>query len=259
MKTDNKKTESVFLVGPFVGEFWWECFYFAPYVTYLKKEHPQKRIIVFTRPTRFDLYGNYADILVPLKIKNDDEKLQQCFRMKEFDNTYYDTLVDICYKKYSKRFSIIDHIYPDVSMFFYKVKWQLSRSLMDYDFKPRKKNRELIKEFVNARDILIDNIIDNTQRKGMKQLSNIMFNVGHLLDYRESTYFGCIIEAIKTCEAVVGNLTSNISRMALLLKKPLIAIDEKFTDDQIHLINPYNIPVIKASNIKDGMEIYEKM
>jgi len=56
--------DKAYLFGPFFGELSWEYFRFAPYAIYLKKISPDIKMIVFTRPSRFDLYGQYADILV---------------------------------------------------------------------------------------------------------------------------------------------------------------------------------------------------
>ena len=128
---------------------------------------------------------------------------------------------------------------------------------MNYNFKPRGKNNQLIKKFVKPGDILIDNIVSDVQRKGTKRLSDVMVNINHLLDDKESSFLGCVIESIKTSKIIVGNLKSDISKLALLLKKPLISINENLTYDQIHLINPYDTPVIKASSVTEGLEIYE--
>jgi hypothetical protein len=253
----SKELESAFLVGPFVGEFWWECFHFAPYIIHLKRKHPHRKIIVFTRPARFDLYGGYADILLPLRVEDDDSRLQRCFKSRRVSQVYYSTLVNTFYDKYVSRFNIIKHIYPDTSLFFYKIKWQFPRPLMNYSFRPRRKNSYLVGEFVKSGDILIDSVVGIIQQRGMKRLSDVIFNVSHLLDDKESSFMGCVIESIKICRAVVGNLKSDISKLALLLKKPLISIDEKLTDDQIHLINPYDTPVIRALSVEEGLDIYE--
>ena len=60
------------LMGPFVGELYWEGGRFAPMLPHMiQSEYKFKKditYIILTRKERFDLYGKFADILVPLKI-----------------------------------------------------------------------------------------------------------------------------------------------------------------------------------------------
>jgi hypothetical protein len=78
--------EKAILCGPFFGELWWEIFRFAPYVLWKKVKYYKDqdvKLIIFTRPERFDIYGQYASILVPLRINGDNEILhQECYRLK---------------------------------------------------------------------------------------------------------------------------------------------------------------------------------
>ena len=59
--------KSIALFGPFIGSLSWEFYRFAPLMIFLKRLYPDKKIAVLTRPERFDLYGQYADYLIPLK------------------------------------------------------------------------------------------------------------------------------------------------------------------------------------------------
>ena len=74
------------LFGPFVGELYWEAGRFAPMLPYYREQYKNKKnvkFIVLTREDRFDLYGKYADILVPLRVPGDEEKkTPECFRLK---------------------------------------------------------------------------------------------------------------------------------------------------------------------------------
>ena len=83
------KMLDAYLVGPFVGELIWEFFRFAPYIIHLKKNRPKTKIIVFTRDSRFDLYGQYADILVPLNIPNDLPEKHSYFTIQGLDSDKY--------------------------------------------------------------------------------------------------------------------------------------------------------------------------
>ncbi len=247
--------EKVFLVGPFIGELSWEFYQFAPYIIHLKKENPKAKFIIFTRPSRFDLYGIYADIFVPLKFSDDIKEKQHCFGVRGFSLDKYNILASSYKRQYREKFKIIEHICPDTSIFYYKLKWQYPRASMDYDFEPRKNNLEIAEKFVNSSDILID---INGDLEKAKDVNDLILQFTDLID-KKSSIVGCLIESIKLCKYVIGNLNSNSSRLALLLKKPLITINESLTDDEINLLNPYKTLVIRAPNIEEGVNFYESM
>ena len=251
-----------FLFGPFVGELCWEFYRFAPFAIYLKKHNPGARIIVLTRPSRFDLYGQYVDIFVPLRLKNDSVLEENGFKLAGYKEENYYTIVKYFRKKFNKRFNVISHEYPDVRIWRYKVKWQFPRDKMDYDFKPRKANKELADRYIKPHHVFIDHSskyvppirLDNYETK---HCGDLAAQVTNFVDDIKTTTLGCFIEALKTSLVVVGNLASDNSRLALLLGKPLITLNEQLTDDAIHLINPRNTPVIRCNNIKEGLKIYE--
>ena len=245
----------VFLVGPFIGSLFWESYYFAPYIIHLKKEH-SKKIIVFTRSSRFDLYGVYADIFVPLLLSNDLTQNQYCFTIKDFSTNTYNSLVESYKKQYSTKFDIIDHIYPDISFFYYKLKWQFPRQLMDYDFQPRVYNKEIVKRYVNQDTILLD-ISAKPLIRNMRNINSLISKYINLVVPEKSSVLGCVIESIKLCRYVIGNLSSNVSKLALLLKTPLIIVNQTCTYDEIHLLNPHNTPVVIAPTVEKGVNIGE--
>ena len=148
----------VYLFGPFVGELSWEFFRFAPFAIHIKKEKPNIPIIVFTRQDRFDLYGKYANILVPLRIPNDESLMRDCFRLESLMTKDYNRIARRFSSQYKRKYQIIKHYYPDITSWRYKLNWQFSRSMMDYDFKPREKNRIIAKKFVKGHNIIVDNI-----------------------------------------------------------------------------------------------------
>lgn len=253
--------ESAYLIGPFIGEFRWEYYYFAPYIIRLMKEDPERKFIVFTRRPRFDLYGAYADIFVPLKMINDKPEYGNRFKMNGFDMNRFNMLLKSYVGKYKKRYKIIDKVYPDISRFSYKVKWQFPRSEMDYDFQPRKQNRPLVERFVKSNQVFVDQskyvLPIKLGHYDTKHSTDLQSQITNFVDDIQISVIGCFIEALKMCEFVIGNLYSDYSRLALLLKKPLITLNEQLTDDQIHLINPLNTPVIRCDNVKEGLKIYE--
>lgn len=245
-----------YLFGPFVGELSWELYRFAPYAIHLKKTKPKKKLVVFTRPERFDLYGRYADIFVPLNLKNNEG--QDCFGVRSVSLESYETLARVLYEKYKDKFSITSQIYPNIDGVFRKIKWQFPRSRMDYDFKPREKNVEIINELVGERKDYL--FVDSCCEYGGDSLnfSEIRDEINSRVDNIYSTEIGCVIELISRASAVIGNLQSPYSHLTLLLKKPLITVNEELSLDSISLLNPFNTLVIKCDETEEGVcEFYE--
>jgi hypothetical protein len=144
--------ENAILIGPCVGEFFWELFRFAPMLPYLrKKKHKGQKIqyIVLTREERFDLYGKMANLLVPLQIPNDYKKMwPNCFRLMGLPMNQYKQIGKIFRKKYAKRYNIIDHIIPNITKAVYCNKNQFPQQKMMYEWHPRKRNMELVNEYL---------------------------------------------------------------------------------------------------------------
>ena len=249
-KSKNQKNPKAFLFGPFLGELSWEFYRFAPYAIYLKKHNPDIKIIVLTREKRFDLYGKYADILIPLRIKNEDVFPQSSFGLEGYKMEYYDTIKKYFYEKYNKRFNIVEHFCPLTHGWRKKIKWQFPRDQMCYDFQVKRKTCDLINETVKPDDVIIDNeAIGHVSMSECKEVNSIdIFNIVNI---------GMVIESLKVCEYVIGNMSFALSHLAVLLKKPLISLNEKLSDDSIHLLNPFETPIIKCKSIDEGVETYE--
>jgi len=144
--------EKVILFGPFVGEMYWEAARFAPILPYFKiKRYPEGKMkyIVLTREDRFDLYGKFADILVPLKIEGDYKKMfPNCYRLDKYSNVEYMNVVDKFNKKYSERYKIKQHFYPDIKGKRFLNRRQFSTTQMLFKYSPRDDNYKLIKEYI---------------------------------------------------------------------------------------------------------------
>jgi len=247
--------QPAYLFGPFVGDLSWEFFRFAPFAIHIKKEHPEIALIVFTRESSFDLYGDYANILVPLRIPNDNKRVKDCFKLESMLMKDYQRIVNKISLKYKRRFEIIDHYYPDISLWRYKVKWQFPRRLMDYDFKPRKGNKQIARRLIKHSDILVDNIaVDYYKQSEIVNSSDLFTKASGMVNDYDTTSLGVLIESLKICRFVVGNLNSYLSHLALLLNKPFICINNKMTMDSIKLLNPLNTPIIFEEDIKEGIE-----
>jgi hypothetical protein len=261
------KGNRAYLVGPFVGEVTWEFFRFAPYIIHLKKERPEIKVIVFTRPNRFDLYGQYADILVPLNIPNDKPENQHCFTIRNLSATTYSKLVDKFRKKYETRFEIVNHIYPDISYFYYKLKWQFPRGLMDYDFKPRKNNYRFINNYLKTdKNVLINfnfsekfQLVKVIEKEKHFPVFMNMFSDDYLANKRSScTFLGSLIELLKKCKVVVSDLNSHVAHLSLLVGTPVISSGESPSQDHLKLINPLSTQIIMSTDEYGIKEFFER-
>lgn len=248
--------DKAFLFGPFFGELSWEYFRFAPYAIYLKKNNPDVKVIVLTRPERFDLYGRYSDILVPLKIG--DSCKQRAFGLVGFNTSYANQLSQAFEMQYKKEYSI-ERFCPDFSSIRYNLKWQFPRSCMDYDFIPRKKHSKVVSHVVKGEKIvLVDEGYDfSSEEYNIIKIEKYLQSVMCYIDNKRITYIGCLIELIKRSLFVVSNLKSDVGRLSILLKKPLIYLNREMSYDSISLLNPYKTPIIDCSSILEGVKYYE--
>ncbi len=250
----------VYLFGPFVGELSWEIYRFAPFAITIKKEHPTIPLVVFTRPERFDLYGKYADILVPLIIPNDINLKKDCFTIESLMTKDYNRIAKTFASKYKRRFQIIKHYYPDISTWRYKLKWQFPRRMMDYDFKTRDKNRHIAKRLIKRNNFIIDNnVISRHDISEGINITDLINQISDKINNYDTTVLGTMIEVLKLCRFIVGNLESDLSHIAILLGKPLICVDNKMSLDSIGLLNPLRVPIIIDDDIERGIEKYEQI
>ena len=264
-----KDRPKAFLVGPFIGELSWEFYRFAPYIINLKKKNPKYSFIIFTRFSRFDLYGKYANVFVPLRVAGENF-IEDGFGLNGLTHEGYEKIAIKFYSRYAKRFNIISHIYPRVASWRRRIKWQFPRDQMNFDFRPRDLNEKVVLSFIREfncgkKIVLINSKYEHEDIEIIKDKGFIPVFEGLFHDYifrrlpEESgfTFIGCLIELIKKCEFMIGNMDLTSTRLSLLLKTPVISLDEKATDDEINLLNPLDTPLIRCSNIEEGFEHYE--
>jgi hypothetical protein len=160
------------LMGPFVGEFYWEAGRFAPMLPAMRSREYKKRdvkYIILTREDRFDLYGKYADILVPLKIDGDyDSKMPECFRLIGFGPEKVNELAKQFYNNYKDKYNIIKHVYPNVKKGKFVQKNQFPQSRMLFKYSPRDENYTLVNQFLPKNEKK-NVVISPRFRKGFKR------------------------------------------------------------------------------------------
>lgn len=252
-----KGNKKAFLFGPFIGELYWEMYRFAPYAISLKKRFPKHHLIVFTRRERFDLYGQYANIFIPLKIGSRKFEAKK-FTIKGFSISDYIDLCKYIKKRYMNLYNIVDHYTPRIDAFMYKVKWQFPRKYMDYDFKPRVKNRNIVNNIYKDLDNIVVTNDENIKLKNYNVVTREQFFKDVKKNYLEnSSQLGCLIHLLKGCEFIISNFDDNLARLGVLCGKNVITVKENFTDDAIHLMNPLKSVVIKCDKFEEGVKEYE--
>jgi len=251
--------DKAYLVGPFFGELSWEYFRFAPYAIHLKNKTPDAKMIVLTRASRFDLYGQYADVLIPLQIEDEHLYTQRAFKLIGLEISTCQKISDIFRIKYKKKYSVLDHVVPDFSSLRYHLKWQFPRRHMDYNFVPRSANVKLINQLFRGKNIIVaDEGYDYiTSKYDVVQIEDFMRYILTEVDNHKMTYMGCLIQLIKKSKLVISNLNSDVGRLALLLKTPLIYPNRKTSNDNVHLMNPLKTKIIDCTSIIEGVGIYE--
>jgi len=252
-----------FLFGPFTGSLGWEMYRFAPYAIYLKKKDPEIDLVVLTRPERFDLYGQYANVLVPLRIKGEENFQQKCFKLDEFPQKIYESIKISFLNNYKDRYKIKDMFCPDIRNYKFRVKWQFPRSEMDYDFKPRLSNSKIVNSIKRTSAFVDLSWLKEQSSKDivLKSLSKIDFTDYENLEVklnRNSSLLGCVIEIIKRAKVTVGNLNSPVSHLSVLLKTKLVSLDDGMTRDDVYLLNPLNTEVIQYNNVLERLETLEE-
>jgi hypothetical protein len=249
------------LMGPFLGELYWECARFAPMLPYMrKKKFPEKDIvyIVLTREERFDLYGRYANILSPLRMPGDyDTRMPNCFGLTNYETDEYDKLTKDFYNKYKEQYTIIEHLFPNIKKSCYANKFQFPVSNMIYSYKPRIKNSELVENYLpkDGKKLIV---LAPRFRKGFKrnwgywpQFYDMIFNEKELFNKYNFIICGKFGEYIPDekdrfldmNKIKLEDGTSLVGLLLVILSKTFFTIGSQSSIPNMSLL--YKIPVLE--------------
>lgn len=159
--------EKAILAGPCIGEMYWEFGRFAPHVLWKKKKYGKGiKLITLTRPDRFDIYGQHSEVLVSLRL-DDKEVKGNCFGMIGYNRSLYNSLIKRFRKQYSKRFEVIDHIYPNLEKGQTCNRNQYSKKQMEFDYLPRIENKQIVDNYIKDDKKIV--VITPRYRQGFKR------------------------------------------------------------------------------------------
>jgi hypothetical protein len=141
------------------GELYWEFARFVPHFIWKRTHQYKKRkdvdFIVMTKPENFDMYGKYASVLVPFKLKDDGKYKPNCFRLDGISQPQYKQIIDVFKSQFQDRYKILETITPDISKHQYVNKNQFPKNKMDYTYQPRSGNKDVIEKYMNGKPVVI--------------------------------------------------------------------------------------------------------
>ena len=246
-----------YLFGPFIGDVRYELNYFVGHAIYLRKQNPANKIMVLTRREHFDLYGKYATMLLPLPLS--EELITDGFDCTNMRPLAFDEILKKLQMKFRNKTKIHDHFYPKLGTFIKKVKWYYPRDEIDFDFKPRPKNKKIALEIIASFDKLIISDYHKDFKKWNKYQIlpfNYFTDKLNLKKTTDATMLGVLIEVIRLSKYTYADIDSILGRLAMLTCKPLITQRDYIDAQYLNPINPYGSLVIGCQKLEDGIEYF---
>jgi ADP-heptose:LPS heptosyltransferase len=268
--------QNIILVGPCVGELYWEFFRFAPYVFNEQKKLNNIPLVVLTRKDRYDIYGSRCIEFKDLTINNENNtRFGECFRMIGLNENDYYAICHAFFHSMKEKYNIVKHLYPPYKKGDYVNKDYYPLQDRLFEYKVRKENRKLVKKFLSDVEKPIV-ILAPRYRKNFKRnwphwqelydkLSNTKWHneiefiiCGKKNEYVPDKYnrfkdinnielsdnaslFGVLLELMKHAKLTIGS-QSAIPNISLLYKVPVV---EWGNQKKLHTItyNIYKTPV----------------
>lgn len=287
-----KSKHNAILIGPVMGELYWEFGRFAPYIIGKKLHDLYKNVkfIIMTRMDRVDIYGTYADLIVPLELHGDNKRyIQDCFKLTGYPENEYDRIINSFHLQFMEDYNIVEAIRPNVLVNNFADRQQFvnikNKGFISYDYSPRSSNKLLLDKILknDNRPIIVvaprfrygigrnwnswDDFYDRINIDSM--LKNYNFIIcGKSPDYipdrkkrfldindfvdTETSHIGLTIEVIKRAILTIGS-QSAIPNISLLLKTPVM---EWGHQRKIHMVdnNPFKVPIRFIDDIEYNID-----
>jgi hypothetical protein len=254
------------LIGPCIGEMYWEFARFAPYIIWKRINQyldVNIRFIVLTRPEMFDVYTRCASTFVPLNIPGDGTMYKpNCFRLDDFPREAYDFIIRSFKDQYSKEYKILEHVRPDISKKQFLNKNQFPKDKLLFDYKTRPENLKALEiNLSNDKKPIV--VLAPRYRSGMKRnwpywqkLYDMIFENKNLTDKYKFIICGKNPDYVpdKYKRFVDINDLNNNSQMSLIgvtietIKKAKLTIGSQSAIPNISLL--LNVPVLEWGHQK---------
>lgn len=263
--------EKAILFSPLINEESSELYYFAPKAIHLKNSNKNHKLIVLTFSSRFDFYGQYADILVPL---NFNEIVDEEITLNDFTMVQgYSNIINLFSSQFKKRFHVTSHYYPVLQNALWKNKSVFNAVKSNFSFKPRKENHDLIstlKENDNKELILVDltwipfeavkkditsqilccdkNYINNIVILDSDSKKYYIYNkkgIENKIEIQKAnkniSFFGSILSLMKNSVLVFSDPNTAVGLASILCKIPVVSIFN--TGESIKNFNIFSTPI----------------
>lgn len=266
-----------------LGEMYWEFARFVPYFIWKRRKEFKKRkdidFIVLTQPENFDMYGRYADILIPFRLKDNLKYKPNCFRLDNLELDKYNSIIKLFKNQFKDRYDILETVYPNITKRQYLNKNQYPQNKMIFDYKPRLANLEVVQKYLNEKPVVI---LGPRYRKGLRRNwpywnelyelissnqklmdkynfvicgkspdyipdeKNKFIDINFMEQNINTSLIGLTIECMKKSVLTIGS-QSAIPNISLLFKVPVL---EWGHQKQLHTVN-YNIKRTKVTFLED--------
>jgi len=253
--------QNVILVGPFVGEMFWEFFRFVPHIIGKIKHLVNCKVVVYTRKDRFDMYGQWANEFKPLVVPGDGEtKFAECFHLMGQDVQEFEKIKNDFYNEYVLKYNILMHLYPPVKKkkdYLNKNYYPLNQQIFEY--MPREDNVRLVTDFLYRSKVPV--ILAPRFRKNFKRnwkhwpvlydlLSNNDFfkeKVDFIICGKSGEYIPDEKTRFKDINQIQQTENSSlIGLLMALMEKTFLTIGSQSAIPNISLL--YEVPVIEWGN-----------
>jgi len=256
--------KNVIVAGPCYGELFWEFFRFAPYVFKVAKDHPNLKLIVCTRPERYDIYGDWADEFIPFNVPQIKGKnlLPDCFRLIDFPTKDRIELeMRLLHRIVENNYQIQYYFKPQLSnnQFCNKDQFPMSHRLFEY--KVRSKNLEVVNKALDKDKPII--VLAPRMRKGFARnwphwndFYDMIFYDKELEKYQfvicgktDEMYYDPLKRFIDINDFHYPNETSLIGVTIEILKRAIFTVGSQSAIPNISLI--MGTPVLQWGNQKN--------
>lgn len=140
------------IFGPMIGELGWTIIRWAPFTRWSKQNHPEKKVIACDYIDRYDLYYGLVDDFFSTEIKHLHKYMQNCYHLDNLPEQIYQKEINRIREHYPKAYIF------EPRQFSCGDKYIIPWYMMNHNFTPRIKNKQVINKIVQNNNKKILNI-----------------------------------------------------------------------------------------------------